>query len=206
MVVFDLDGTLLEAESSWGTLNVFFENDNSDAMQLFRDGAITYPEFMRRDVEAWPKPLHISAIRDALSGWVLRAGAQETLEALHERGIETAILSGGVELLAAEVAEELGIGGCVANEILTDERGFLTGESRMRVDPLRKEIALERLCRERKVALERCVTIGDSVMDESFLRASGLGVLIGDAETAEALGVPSVSALRELVDLVDAMR
>jgi phosphoserine phosphatase len=105
--------------------------------------------------------------------------------------------------LAAEVAARLGIEHCVANELVTDERGFLTGESRMHVDPLRKEIALERLCRERQVALERCVTIGDSEMDGSLLRASGLGVLLGDAETAEALGVPSVSALCELVELVD---
>jgi phosphoserine phosphatase len=204
LIVFDLDGTLLEAESSWGTLNSTFGNDNSETMQLFRLGEIDYPEFMRRDVSMWPKPLHISAIRDALSGWILRPGAQDTLAALHERGIETAIMTGGIEVLAGEVAGQLGIERWVANELVTDERGFLTGETRMRVDPLRKEIALERLCRERSVALERCLTIGDSEMDGSFLRASGLGVLLGAAETAEALGVPSVSALSELVDLVDA--
>jgi phosphoserine phosphatase len=172
-------------------------------MRLFRRGAIDYAEFMRRDIAAWPKPLHISTIREALSGWALRPGAEETLAALHERGIETAILTGGIDVLAAEVAERLAIDCWVANEFVTDERGFLTGESRLRVDPLRKEIALERLCRERHVALERCVTIGDSEMDGSFLRASGLGLLLGDANTAEALGVGSVSTLSEIADLVD---
>jgi phosphoserine phosphatase len=206
LIVFDLDGTLLEAESSWGTLNEFYENDNSETMKLFSVGAIDYPEFMRRDVAAWPKPIHISSICDVLSGWILRPGAEETLGNLHARGIETAILTGGVELLAAQVAAYLGIERWVANELITDEHGFLTGESRMRVDPLRKEIALERLCRERNIELERCVTIGDSEMDGSFLRASGLGMLLGDAETARSLGVSSVSALSELIDLVDSER
>jgi phosphoserine phosphatase len=206
LIVFDLDGTLLEAESSWGTLNGFFNNDNSETMQLFRNGAIDYPEFMRRDIAKWPKPLHISTIREVLSGWVLRPGAKETLETLHGWGIETAILTGGIDLLAAEVAAQLGIERWIANELITDERGFLTGESHMRVDPLRKEVALERLCREREVTPKGCITIGDSEMDSSFLRASGLGVLLGDARTAEALGVRAVSALAELVDLVDAKR
>jgi phosphoserine phosphatase len=206
LIVFDLDGTLLEAESSWGTVNDFFENDNSETLQLFRSGAIDYPECMRRDVAAWPNSLHISRIRDALSGWILRPGAEELLETLHEWGIETAILSGGIDVLASQVAAQLGIEQCVANELITDERGFLTGESRMRVDPLRKEIALAQLCRERNVALERCVTIGDSEMDGSFLRASGLGVLLGDAETAEALGVQSMSALSQLVELIASQR
>jgi hypothetical protein len=39
-------------------------------------------------------------------------------------------------------------------------------------------------------------------MDGSILRAAGLGVLLGDAETAAALGVPSVSELSELLELV----
>lgn len=202
LIVFDLDGTLLEAESSWGTLNRFFGNDNRETIQLFRRGAIDYAEFMLRDLAAWPKSLHISTIREVLSGWVLRPGAGELLAALRARGIATAILTGGIDVLAAEIADQLGIDGWVANELVTDEHGFLTGEARMRVDPLRKEIALEHLCRTRRVALERCVTIGDSEMDESFLRAAGLGVLLGDAATGESLGVPWVSQLSELVGLL----
>jgi len=128
------------------------------------------------------------------------------VSALHERGFETAILTGGFDVLAAEVAEALGIEHRVANEFVTDERGFLTGEARMHVDPLRKEIALERLCHERHIALERCLTVGDSEMDASFLRASGRGVLVGPAQTAQALGVPWVAELRELLDVVASRR
>jgi phosphoserine phosphatase len=204
LVVFDLDGTLLEAESSWGTANQAFGHDNCESMALFRRGAIDYPEFMRRDIAGWPKPLHIDRVREALSGWVFRSGAASVVAALREHVLALSILSGGIDVLAQEVAATLGIDHVLVNELVTDERGFLTGEARMHVDPLRKERALEELCRAVGVAPEACVTVGDSEMDGSFLRAGGLGVLLGEAAQGEALGVPSVSELQGLLDLVDA--
>jgi 3-deoxy-D-manno-octulosonate 8-phosphate phosphatase KdsC-like HAD superfamily phosphatase len=73
----------------------------------------------------------------------------------------------------------------------------------MRVDPLRKEIAFARLCRAVEVLPEACVTVGDSEMDESFLHAGGLGVLVGEAAQGAAMGVASVPELTALLDLVD---
>jgi phosphoserine phosphatase len=201
-VVFDLDGTLLEAESSWGILNRFFGNEDHETMALYRRGELDYAEFMRRDIEAWPKPLHISQVREVLSGWALRPGTAEVVQALRDRGLELAILSGGISVLADEVAAQLGIAEPLANELVTDARGYLTGEGLLRVDPLRKEIALRELCRSRGVALERCVTVGDSEMDRSFLQASGLGVLLGDRQTAARMGVPSVAELGALLDML----
>jgi phosphoserine phosphatase len=202
MIVFDLDGTLLEAASSWGTLNRFFGNDNRALLEQYLRGGIDYLEFMRRDIAAWPKPLHISRVREALAGWTLRPDAPESVAALRAAGFELAILSGGVHVLAEEVAERLGIPEPWANELVTDEAGFLTGEARLRVDPLRKERALARLCEQRGVAPEACVTVGDSELDRSFLQAGGLGVLVGDEALAAALGavaVPGLAALPELV-------
>jgi phosphoserine phosphatase len=204
LVVFDLDGTLLEAESSWGTVNRAFGNYDCVSMTLYRRGAIDYPEFMRRDIAEWPKPLHIDRVREVLSGWVFRPHAEAIVSALRERGLELAILTGGIQVLAEEVASTLAVAHLLANELVTDERGFLTGEARMQVDPLRKEIALAKLCRAVGVAPQACVTVGDSEMDASFLRAGGLGVLLGDAEQGAAMGVASVPELPMLLDVVDA--
>jgi phosphoserine phosphatase len=203
LVVFDLDGTLLEAESSWGTVNRAFGNDSCESMTLYRSGAIDYPEFMRRDIANWPKPLHLSRVHEMLSDWAFRPGATEVIGKLREQGLALAILTGGIHVLAEEVAQVLGIEHVVANVLLTDERGFLTGEARMRVDPLRKELALAELCRALRVAPEACVTVGDSEMDASFLRAGGVGVLLGDATRADALGVASAPELSALLDVLD---
>jgi phosphoserine phosphatase len=204
LVVFDLDGTLLEAESSWATVNRAFGHDSCASMALYRTGAIDYPEFMRRDIASWPKPLRLSRVRETLSDWAFRPGAAEIIPALRERGLELAILTGGIHVLAEEVAESLGIDHVVANELLTDDAGFLTGEARMRVDPLRKEHALAQLCRSVDVPPRACLTVGDSEMDASFLRASGMGILVGDAAQGDALGVASVPELSALLDVVDA--
>jgi phosphoserine phosphatase len=203
LVVFDLDGTLLEAESSWATLNRTFGSECPETMECFRRGEIEYEEFMRRDIARWPFPLHISRVRNALADWSLRPGAEAVIATLRERGLELAILTGAVSVLAAEVAAQLGIGELLANELVTDERGFLTGEARMHVDPLRKELALARMCRTLGTPPEACVTVGDSDLDRSFLHAGGLGILVGDARRGEALGVPSVTELGGLLALVD---
>ncbi len=206
VVVFDLDGTLLEEESSWATLNRTFGSECPETMECFRRGEIDYTEFMQRDIGRWPISLHISRVREALGGWALKPGAETVVAGLRERGLELAILTGGVSVLAEDVAAHLGISELVANELMTDDRGFLTGEARMHVDPLRKELALARMCRSLGATPEECVTVGDSELDRSFLHAGGLGVLVGDAERGEALGVPSVPALSGLLALVDVRR
>ena len=204
LVVFDLDGTLLETESSWATLNRIFGSECPETMQCFVRGEIDYAEFMRRDIGRWPIPLHISRVREALADWSLRPGAEMVVEALRERGFELAILTGAVRVFAEEVAAHLGIRRLLANELVTDEGGFLTGEARMHVDPLRKELALERICQASGTTPQACITVGDSELDRSFLHAGGLGVLVGDARRGEALGVPSVPELAGLLALVDA--
>lgn len=203
MCVFDLDGTLLETESSWATLNRTFGSECRETMQRFVRGEIDYAEFMRRDIARWPISLHLSRVREALADWSLRPGAETVIEALRERGLELAILTGAVSVFAEEVAGYLGIRRLLANELVTDERGFLTGEARMHVDPLRKDLALARMCQALGTTPQACVTVGDSDLDRSFLHAGGLGVLVGDARRGEALGVPSVLELSELLALVD---
>ena len=140
-------------------------------MEYFRRGEIDYAEFMRRDIARWPISLHISRVREALAGWSLRPGAEAVVAALRERGLEVAILTGAVSVLAEEVASHLGIRELLANQLVTDAGGFLTGEARMHVDPLRKELALAQLCRAVQTTPEACVTVGDSELDRSFLHA-----------------------------------
>lgn len=203
-IVFDLDGTLVEARSSWATLNGSFGRECPETMECFRRGEIDYAEFMRRDIARWPIPLHVSQVRDALAGWRLRRGAEALVSALRDRGLEIAILTAGVGVLAERVAAHLGVRELLANELVTDARGFLTGEARMNVDPLRKERALARICASLGTPPQRCVTVGDSELDRSFLHAGGLGILVGDPGLGEALGVPSVPELDGILALVDA--
>ena len=51
---FDLDGTLLEEDSSWAAIHRFFgtTRESQQSLKLYSEGKIDYKEFMRRDIAA----------------------------------------------------------------------------------------------------------------------------------------------------------
>jgi HAD superfamily PSPase-like hydrolase len=202
LVAFDLDGTLLVQKSSWNAIHKYF-GTTSIAMQtyeLYLKGIIDYKEFMKRDITAWPKPLHISKISEILSNLNLREDAKEVIDAIHRKGIETAIISAGISLLANSVAKELSIKYVYANELCTDEKGFLTGNGVMKVDLISKHLALVELVESLGLSLNECVTVDDTINDARFLQVVRLGLYLGNDDIASKLGIKTIKSLREILD------
>lgn len=202
LIAFDLDGTLLTGKSSWGAVHDYFgtapiARKNYD---IYCNGIIDYKEFMRRDIAAWPKPLHISKISKVLSSLDLRFEAKEVIDAIHKRGITTVIISAGISLLADFVAKELKIEKVYANELCTDEKGFLTGEGGMKVDLMFKHLALLEVAESLGLDLSECVAIDDSINDIKFLQMVGLGLYFGSEDIASSLKVRSIKSLRDLLN------
>ncbi len=196
LVAFDMDGTLTRDGSSWVTLHRHFGTLGAGDRNLaaYAAGRIGYREFVRRDVRAWLRArgrIHLSEVEAALGSGRLAPGAAPTLEALRGRGVETAIISSGVDLLARKVAERLSIPHVRANGLATDTAGHLTGEPNgSGVDPRGKDRVLRALCRSLCIPPERAVAVGDSRYDSRFLGAAGLGVAIGgDPELARVADV-----------------
>lgn len=206
LIAFDLDGTLITEESSWGKINEHFGNlvESSKSMQQYLRREIDYVEWMRRDISAWPKPLHVSNLKSILSGWTLRDGAQEVIKGAMRLGARISIITGGLSILAEEVANHLGVQLVLANELVTDLDGFITGEGIMRVDPLRKDRVLEQVCKSEGLSVRDAIAVGDSQFDEKFLKTAGIGLLIGNKELARRLNVGYIRNLREVLDYVEA--
>ncbi|MCP8305400.1 MAG: HAD-IB family phosphatase, partial [archaeon] len=169
---------------------------------LYHQGMIDYAEFMRRDISAWPKPLHISKISEILSNCNLRDEVEEVLESIHSKGIETAIISAGISLLADSIARRLGIHHVYVNELCVDEKGFLTGDGIMRVDLMSKHLVLAELVESLGLSLSECVAVDDSVYNAKFLQKAGLGFYLGDEDIASKLGVKVIKSLREILDYI----
>ncbi|MEM3421110.1 MAG: haloacid dehalogenase-like hydrolase, partial [Candidatus Hadarchaeum sp.] len=55
------------------------------------------------------------------------------------RGFQTAIITGGLDVLAGNVARDLGIPHIIANGLEVDKSGYLTGEGILRVEPRHKD-------------------------------------------------------------------
>jgi phosphoserine phosphatase len=181
LIAFDMDGTLVVEDSCWRALHVHFGTEEKARVNLeaYEKGVIDYPEFMRRDISLWQPLPTLEEIKEVLRRYELVPNVREVLGEIHARGYRTAIITGGIDVLAEEVARDLGIRHVMANGLEVDERGRLTGEGIFRVEPNRKDDVLERFAAKLRIGLEECVAVGDSKYDVKFLERAGLGVAIG---------------------------
>jgi phosphoserine phosphatase len=178
LVVFDLDGVLVDIESSWCWVHDHFNVNNDDSLRLFMIGLIDDEEFMRRDIELWQnkRKLNISEIREILSTVPLMNGAQEALAKLREAGLICAIISGGIDILAKRVAEEVGIDRVMANPLETDSEGNLTGRGIPNVLLKEKDKVIIELQKSLGIGKGDCISIGNSQIDVPMFRNSRIGI------------------------------
>ena len=131
VVVFDCDGVLVDAVSSWRTLHDSFGTDNAVNLNRFIRGELSDVEFMRSDIQMWKAvrtPIHQDELFRAYAGVKLMPGARETVQRLQDEGVFVAIVSAGVDLFVSSIASMLNVDDWIANGFVFDDDGFLTDE------------------------------------------------------------------------------
>jgi len=179
LVAFDMDGTLVNVGSSWAAVHTHFGERNPDGLRRFLANEIGDEEFIRSDIAIWRRHLPALALSDLeaiLDQVPLMPGAAGLFEGLRARGVRTAIVSGGIDLLARRVARELRIDVALANGFRVTSSGRLTGEGIVRVPIHGKERVLEGLQRQLGVRPEETAGVGNSEIDVGLFRRSRLGV------------------------------
>jgi phosphoserine phosphatase len=186
LVVFDLDGVLVNEPSAWWTLHHAFGTfeASKENLRAYEAGIIDYPEFMRRDIHLWGMR-SIIEVESALHNFTLSEDALEVCDILRTRGYQTAILSAGIDIIARTVSDKLGIEYWIANGLEVDAKGLLTGEGIFRVDLKEKEIALKKLVGALGVAFSDVAAVGDSKYDLSFMQACGVGIALVRCDLCE---------------------
>ncbi|MGC2289009.1 MAG: HAD-IB family phosphatase [Thermoplasmata archaeon] len=178
-VAFDMDGTLLDVSSSWAEVHRFFGDENTAALQLFLADRIDDREFMRRDLALWRghRPeITENDLASILAPVPLMPGAHELFDALRSRGIRTAIVSGGLDVIAQRIGRELGIDRVLANGFVLDGKGRLTDEGIVRVPIKRKGDVVLALQREFDLRADECAAVGNSEIDVAMFERSRIGV------------------------------
>jgi phosphoserine phosphatase len=177
---FDMDGTVLEHNSSWVAIHRHFgtEHEGAASLRLYTEGKIDYREFMRRDISSWPAGVTRNEIVSILSEYRLRREAPRVFAELRDRGIKTALVTSGIDILAREVAEDLGIDHWLANGLRFDRRGILLPKGVGRVDPTRKDVAYKRLLWKLGVDPKKTIAVGDTIYDLAFLKSAGIGFML----------------------------
>jgi phosphoserine phosphatase len=181
IVVFDMDGVLVDVKSSWQFIHEAFGASNWENVKRYVEGRITYSELMRRDIALWGR-VHIDKIRSVLSEAPLMPGVTEAVTCLRMARLKTALISAGVSVLADRLRTILGLDHVFANKILTDRQGFLTGEGEETVDLLDKLKVLKKLAATENVSLEECAVVGDSSYDIPMFKDVGLSIAFNTNE------------------------
>jgi phosphoserine phosphatase len=199
---FDMDGTVLQHESSWVAIHRHFgtTREGEASLKLYSEGKIDYREFMRRDISSWPRGVTRKEIDRILSGYKVREEAPYTLEELRKRRIKTALVTSGIDMLAQKVARELRIDFWVANGLRFGADGVVAPEGVGRVDPTRKDVAYKKLLRAIGIPRERTIAVGDTIYDLAFLKSAGLGFMLAHTTRVSDPGIIHIVKLSEILD------
>lgn len=182
LAVFDLDGTLKRERDPYVYLHRRL--GTLEAAEAFTakgiSGEIPYEEWLRLDTGLWTGQLR-SLLVQYLRDNPYLPGARETVAALKARGVTVAIISSGLLLHAEMVAEELGIGPVLGNEISFDGEGaaaVVNGHVHVHVPYGGKRAVLARLQAELGVTPDETLAAGDTRSDLGLFSLAALSIAV----------------------------
>jgi len=204
-----MDGTLVDIESSYATVHGYFGERNDDGLRRFMANEIDDEEFVRSDIRIWWKhrpDLRVDELEEILAGAPIMPGADVLLRGLHARGVRTAIVSGGIDLLAHRVARDLGIDVALANGFRVDPDGRLTGEGIVRVPVQRKEEVLAALQAQLGISPEETASVGNSEIDVGMFRRSKVGIAFRPEDDTVRRAATAIVPGSDLAEVLEVLR
>lgn len=179
LVVFDMDGVLVDTKSSWYYLHSYFGTDNLENIKQYNQRQIDYLEFMKKDISLWfknKKNIKINTIKDILNTVPIMQGADLVFMYLQNRKIQSTIVTGGLDILANRLKDKYNIDFIFANALETDEDNNLTGNGIMRVEPREKGKVLQKLMDDLSLDRTEVATVGDGEIDIPMFKLTDLSI------------------------------
>lgn len=206
LVVFDMDGTLLQPRSSWAQIHDHFGTDNTEMLQLYIDHKITDEEFVKADIKLWnsnsKKTVNEEYINSIMDKIKPLKGAGILIKELHNKNIKTVILSGGIQYLADRWMNKWNMDYALANELIDDDKGNLTAiinSSGHNKGPMMDKIIKKYNYKKNQVA-----AVGDTIVDIPMFDRAGLAIAVNtdDKKVIEKADYHLKGDLRELKNLI----
>jgi len=186
LVVFDLDGTLIEKEmideiakevSKKVDIKKEISKITSDAM----NGKIEFKTALRKRVELL-KNTDINILENMAKNIELGPEASELIYRLKELGYKIAIISGGFKIFTDALKEKYPIDYAFANELEVVDRK-LTGKIKGRIiDAKEKARLMKEISKKEKISLNDVIAIGDGANDRIMIKNAGLGIAFNPKE------------------------
>ena len=175
-IAFDMDSTLL-------TIEVIDElakkarvgEQVSLVTERAMKGEIDFLESLCNRVSLL-RGLPENAIEEVRMQLPLSKGVEELMRSLKDKGIKSAVLSGGFSYFARELQRSLGFDYVYANELEIKNKK-LTGELKGEIiDASKKAFYLEKIAKDNNFLLKQTICVGDGANDLKMLSKSGLGI------------------------------
>jgi phosphoserine phosphatase len=191
LVVFDVDGTLTLHNSVWWRLHELFGTTKEGRIYFdqYFAGEIDYKQWADYDAALW-KGQPVDRVLEVIRNTQIVEGAVETISTLREHNINTAILSGGLDIMADNIAHRVGIEFVLTNKLIHNN-GYLTGTVENVIGWAEKAKYINEIFDHFNVSAEESAFVGDGRNDMSVFSVVGLSIAFNpsDQEVANAATV-----------------
>jgi phosphoserine phosphatase len=184
IVAFDVDGTLIhhrDHQTVWQLLNTRWLASpelSHDRFAAYRDGRITYAEWVDLDIGDW---VVRGVLRDDIEAVInselaAAPGAEETVAELHRRGYRVVVVSGTLNLTIELLLADTVFHEVFTNKIWFHPDGRIRGWKATPFDVAGKAVALKSLSRALGLTEANVAFVGDGWNDITALSCAGLGI------------------------------
>lgn len=183
LIVFDIDGTLIEQVSSWRYIHEklnLWEHTACRYQERFLAGKISYRKFCELDAAHW-RGLPEKKIRDIFKKIPYIKNVSRCLPQLKKMGFKIAAISTGLQYMAARVKGELKFDYCIYNSLIS-RKGLLTGGVKVRLTHGAKGKVLREVLKRFNVRASEVISIGDSAGDIPLARDSGFSIAFNSSD------------------------
>lgn len=188
LAFFDMDGTLVAQETAVELARHFLSKPLQDEVTRITTqsmaGEISFADNLVTKMQLF-KDTTAANLETAAAACSLNPGAEEFISALHQQGIPTYIVTGGLTTMAAAYAKKLNMTGFCANTPRWTNRSddahnpdwVMSGELEPPiVDGAAKAAYINGICSAQSLSSAACLVVGDGANDVEMARQAGLAV------------------------------
>jgi len=205
LVVFDLDGTLIDKEIIDEIAK--FANVEDEVKCLTKDameGKIEFKKAIRERVNLF-KGMDVKILEDMAKELEFTPEAKELIYRLKELNYKLAIISGAFTIFTDALKEKYPVDYVYGNKLEIKD-GKLTGNLEGRIiDAYGKARIMKDIAKKEGISVSDVIAVGDGANDRIMIKKAGLGIALNPKKILKKFsdGVISRNAMKDLIMCID---